>query len=189
MSQLSTNQTVESAPPCAAPVSQADWFKVEVHAHDGQLKSWLRGQFPSVRSEVDDVVQESYLRIWKTKTERPILSAKSFLFTIARNLAINLLRRGKVAPMEANRDLDSLSVLDNGPTAVELLTEHEKMEVLSDALVALPARTRAIFILHKFEGLPQAVVARQLGVSEKSVEYQVARGLRLCEEFFRARGL
>lgn len=58
------------------PEDRSKWFKEEVHLHDGQLKSWLKGTFPSVR-DVDDVVQESYLRIWKAKATEPINSAKA----------------------------------------------------------------------------------------------------------------
>lgn len=163
------------------------WFREQVQPHDGRLKAWLRGSFPSVR-DVDDVVQESYLRIWKTRAARPIRSAKSFLFVIARNLAINVLRRQRVSPVIFDGDLAGSDVLMDEPSAAELLTEREKMELLSDALVALPARTRAIFILHKLEGQSQAGVACQLGITEKAVEHQVARAIRLCEAFIRSRG-
>lgn len=68
-------------------MEQAQWFANEVHAHASQLKAYLRGAFPSVR-DVDDVVQESYLRIWKARAIHPIESAKTFLFTIARRVAL-----------------------------------------------------------------------------------------------------
>lgn len=180
---------VPSAPPCALPPpEQHRWFKEEVHPHDAHLKSWLRGRFPSVR-DAEDVVQDSYLRIWKARASRPIADAKSFLFTIARHLAINLLIRESKNPVVFDGDLADSTVSIDGRSALEILTDQEKIDLLGDALVALPSRTRVIFILHKFEGLPQAEIARRLGCSEKAVEHQVARGFQLCEKFLHRRGL
>jgi DNA-directed RNA polymerase specialized sigma24 family protein len=74
-----------------AVAGQTRWFTEEVHPHDASLKAYLRGSFPSVR-DVDDVVQESYLRIWKARAIHPISSARAFLFRIARHLALDTLR-------------------------------------------------------------------------------------------------
>jgi hypothetical protein len=76
-----------SPPPASSEsttgVDDTRWFSEEVHAHDSQLKAYLHGRFPSVRCEVDDVVQESYLRVWRIRASQPIHSAKAFLFSIA----------------------------------------------------------------------------------------------------------
>jgi len=172
------------APPGPDP---AIWFKEEVHVHDGQLKSYLKGAFPSVR-DVEDVVQESYLRIWKRQALRPVDSTKSFLFTIARNLAINFLRREKGSPIAFEGDLTSLSVLDDGAHVAERLSDREKIELLGVALAALPPKRRAILFLHKFEGLPQAEVAGKFGITPKAVERHVAKALQSCTEFLRRKG-
>jgi RNA polymerase sigma-70 factor (ECF subfamily) len=66
------------------------------------LKAWIAGQFPAVKADVEDVVQESYLRIWKVRLHRPIASAKAFLFTIARHLALDQIRRGKISPITSS---------------------------------------------------------------------------------------
>lgn len=163
------------------------WFAQEVQPHDGQLKAYLRGSFPSVR-DVDDVVQESYLRVWKAKVAQPIESAKAFLFKVARHLALDLVRRNKISPTFSAGDLTGLSVLEDRPGVVDVLSEREKIGLVGDAVVALPARTREIIILHKFQGLSQSAVAQQLGLTEKAVEHQVARGMRLCGDYLRRRG-
>ncbi len=62
------------------PTDQARWFSEEVHPHDTQLKAYLRGAFPTVR-DVDDVVQDSLLRIWTARASRQIGCARA-LFTI-----------------------------------------------------------------------------------------------------------
>jgi RNA polymerase sigma-70 factor (ECF subfamily) len=56
---------------------------------------------------------------------------------------------------------------------------------LHAAIDALPARCREIVILRKIQGLPQKEIARQLGLSESTVQVQASRGLRRCAEFMR----
>ncbi len=184
------------APPCVTATVEettpaerlADWFEKEVHAHDGQLKSWLRGNFPAVR-DVDDVVQESYLRLWKARATQPVRSAKAFLFKIARHVAYDLLRRNKTSPVDPLGDLAILHVIDDRPNAAEALATQEKLDLLVDAVVALPDRCREIIILHKIKGLPQKEIARQLDLSERTVENQCLLALRRCEQYLRAHGL
>lgn len=167
---------------------QSRWFYREVHAHDAALKSYLRASFPAVR-DIDDVVQESYLRIWKARMARPIASTKSFLFQIARHFVIDAARRSQTACTESLGDLSALRVLEDRPDAVESLNYAEKVGILADALASLPARCREIMILRKFHDVPQAEIAHRLGISERTVESQVTRGMRLVAERLRARGL
>src|SRR4051812_10998844 len=95
----------------SGPAETAErWFAEEVQPHDAQLKAYLRRAFPAVR-DVDDVVQESYLRIWRSQAVQPIRSAKAFLFKVARNAALNLVDRQRSSPVFAVGDLASLPVL------------------------------------------------------------------------------
>lgn len=138
--------------------------------------------------DVEDVVQESYLRIWKARASQPIKSAKAFLFTIARHLALDAVRGKASTRFVFVGDVADLSVIDEKPGTIDQIDERELISLVSDAVVALPERTRTIVILHKLQGIPQAEVARRLGLTEKAVERQVARGVELCERFLRRRG-
>jgi len=167
---------------------QSRWFAEQIHPHNGQLKAYLRSVFPSVR-DIDDVVQESYLRIWKARLSRPINSGKSFLFQIARHLAIDVIRARKIAATESLVDFEALPVLDTRPDAATTLSRKERIELLAEALASLPHRTREIIFMRKFQSIPQKVVAARLSVSERTVEAQVAKGMKLCENFLRKRGI
>ena len=185
----STATTSSCPPPCAVPAAEkARWFVDEIHAHDSQLKAYLRGSFPSVR-DVDDVVQESYVRIWKARAVHPIDSAKAFLFTVARNLALKVLRKNENAPFAPHASQAAAEVLDEKPIASEVADMQVKMDLLAEAVMTLPARCREIVILHKIEGLPQAEVAAQLGLSTRTVESQVRIGMKRCLEVLQQRGI
>ena len=175
-------------PPPPANPDQARWFSQEVQPHEPVLRSYLRSTFPTIR-DVDDVVQESYLRIWKTTATQRITSAQAFLFRVARNLALDVIRHESVSPLVPMGSLADLSVLDDRAGVAEVLTREEKGKLLGQALAALPMRCREILFLHKIKGLSQRAVAEQFGLSEKTVANQVALGVNRCEEFFRRRGL
>lgn len=177
-----------SLPERSPAATRGRWFADEVHAHDASLKSYLRGAFPAVR-DVDDVVQESYLRIWKAQAIQPIQFAKAFLFKVARNIAINLVNRERVSPIDVVADLSTLTVIEDGPTAAEGACTREEILLLADGIETLPARCREIFILRRIKGVPQKEIAALLGISEQTVQVQVQRGVRRCEEFLRRHGV
>ena len=167
---------------------QARWFAEEVQPHGAQLKAYLRGSFPAV-GDVEDVVQESYLRIWKARAVQPIESAKAFLFKVARHVALDLVRRERVAPIKAVPDLTAVSVLAEGPNVAESACTNEEIALLAEALDSLAPRCRQIIMLRKFQHLSQKEVAERLGISEGTVQEQVYRGLCRCEIFLLKRGV
>ena len=170
------------------PTDQARWFTEEVHPHDAQLKAYLRGSFPAVH-DVDDVVQESYLRVWRVRAEGPIRSARAFLFTVARRLAIDGTRRHLASPIDAITDLARLRVADETVDIAGEVEQRERVALLGEAIARLPDRCRAVFLLHKIEGLSRRETAERLALAEKTVEVQTARAMERCGEFLRRRGV
>mgnify|MGYP001608945148 CR=1 FL=1 len=167
---------------------QARWFSEEVHAHEASLRAYVRGSFPTVR-DVDDVVQESFLRVWRARLGRPIASSKRFLFIVARHVVLDSIRRARKSPIDSFVDSAGLHVVESRPSVADVLSDQEKIDLLGRAVGALPARCREIIILHKIMGRSQREVAGELGVCEKTVENQVARGVQHCKDFFRQHGI
>ncbi|MGH7944143.1 MAG: RNA polymerase sigma factor [Opitutaceae bacterium] len=182
----SPTTTSDQAP--TADQTQLRWFTEEVHAHDASLKSYLRGSFPSER-DLDDVVQESYLRIWKARTREPINSVKAFLFRVARNIALDRTRRHRTSPLGNVGNLDASCVMDDRPGVIEIVSEGEKERLLSDALSALPPRAHELIILCKLNGLSHRAAAEKLGISERTVDEHLLRGTKRLGEELRKRGL
>src|SRR3954465_9466336 len=111
--------------PAADRPGPPEWFSENVHVHDASLRGYLRNAFPGVR-DVDDVVQESYLRIWKARAAQPILSARAFLFKVAGHVAVDLLRRERVSPVRHLGDLSGVDVLADAPGVAEAVSLQEK---------------------------------------------------------------
>ena len=186
MNSPSHNPALGKTPCATVSLEQTRWFEDEVHAHDARLKSYLRGSFPSI--DVEDVVQESYLRAWFAHAAEPVRSARAFLFTVARRLALNSLRHQKNSPIIAMPDLAALRVLDEGRNAAEAAAVSDEIALLEEAIAALPPRCREIIILCKIQHVAQREIAGRLGISEITVQEQVYRGIRRMEEFFMKRG-
>jgi RNA polymerase sigma-70 factor (ECF subfamily) len=149
--------------------------------------------------DVDDVVQESYLRVWRRQLVQPIsevtgsvtASVKSFLFQVARRLALDALRRKRASPIDpfALPDFSSSSVMEDGPTSRDVACNQQEFELLLDAIDALPARCREVIVLRKLQGKSVAETALQLGISQETVHVHTRRGLQRIQESLRRAGV
>jgi RNA polymerase sigma-70 factor (ECF subfamily) len=162
------------------------WFEKEVQPHEGMLRSYLIGI--ARPSDVDDLVQESYARLLRLREQGRMRSPRGLLFTMARNAAHDLFRRRGTAAILPVTGNEYEGVLDDRPDSAEAVSRRQEMELLADAIEALPERCRAVFILRQIENLSQREIASRLGIAEHTVESQLTKGLRRCEEFFAARG-
>ncbi len=169
-------------------LASSRWFTEEVQVHAGALRAWLRGSFPLL-SDPDNVVQESLTRVWRARQRGDVQSPKSLLFTTARNLALDELRRRKVIPFEPLAETEVSSVWNDADTAADQAARRQELELLHQAIQSLPPRCREVLTLRKLRGLSQKEIAAQLGISEHTVEAQVANGVRGCAKFLARHGL
>jgi RNA polymerase sigma factor (sigma-70 family) len=172
-----------------SPESERDrWFAEEVQTHEPLLRAVLRRSVSSL-ADIDDLIQEAFMRILKAREKRPIRSTKSFLFAVARNAMHDLVRRRTVADSVSITETVSLNVLDDRPGVVDLVIRRQELDLLAEAVRSLPARCRQVFLLRKIQGLSQREIARQLSISENTVETLVAKGARRCADYLRSRGV
>jgi len=164
------------------------WFVEEMQPHESSLRSYLHGSFPAVR-DVDDVVQESFLRVWRARAAQPIASARAFLFKVARHLALDLLRHERRSPIETVGNLAVLNVSEERRAVPAAVSRNEKIQLLIAAIDDLPPKCRQVVILRKLKFVPQREVAVQLGISEKGVEIHLTRGLARCRDYLQKRGV
>jgi RNA polymerase sigma factor (sigma-70 family) len=164
------------------------WFAEQVQVHEGSLRSWLRGKFPAL-SDPDNLVQESLARVWQARITGKVSSPKALLFTTARNLALDQLRRRQVVGIDAIAEIADLAVFEDGPTAADTAAHNQELELLTQAIQSLPERCRQVLTLRKIYGLPQREIAAQLGITEHTVEAQIGSGMRRCAEFLARHGL
>ncbi|MGB5941145.1 MAG: sigma-70 family RNA polymerase sigma factor [Rhodanobacter sp.] len=159
------------------------WFAREILAHEGALMRYLlRNWFH--REEIHDLRQEIYVRIYEAAAKSRPAMPKSFLFATARHLMTDRLRRGRVVSIEAVGDLDALNVLVDEVSPERRTGARQELKRLTDAFDRLPDRCREVVWLRRVEELSQKQVAARMGISEKTVEKQVAKGARLIADYF-----
>lgn len=164
------------------PHADADWFAAHVQPHEAMLRAWLVNRF-GARLSVDDIVQEAYVRVWRAHVAGELHSPKAFLFTTARNLAVDSLRRHHVSRTEALVESDLLNVLDERCDIPETVARNQELALLTEAIQTLPDRCRQIFTLRTVYGLSQREIAEKLGISDRTVAAQLTIGVGKCTEF------
>ena len=167
------------------------WFNEEVQPHESSLRSYLRAVFPSL-PDIDDLVQESYARLIRARETGRVGYAKAFLFTTARNAAIDLFRRRNVHPHESLTDhehLIALPLLDTPPTVIETMERRQRRETLTEAMRVLPERCREVMLLRYLDGCSGKEISERLNISLGTVKGHLLKGVRDCARFFEARGL
>lgn len=167
---------------------QARWFAEEVQPHESDLRLYLRRQFPGI-PDVDDMVQESFVRLLRAREHGHVACVRAYLFTIARNVATALLRRPRIFDENPITDLAFTRIVQSDADVVEQVSTRQEVALLLDAIDTLPGRCREVFILRKLQGVSQRDIAQRLGISEQTVQVQVARGARKCADYLRRQGV
>lgn len=163
-----------------------EWFIREVLPLEGILMRYLRQNWRD-SAEWPDLRQEVYARVYESARGGRPERLTPFLLTTARNLLIDRARKNKVVSIEAYAELDDLSVCELTPE--RHASGRAELHVLIDALDALPARCREAVLLRKVEGMSQREVAAEMGITQDTVEKQIAKGMRAIADAMLARGI
>jgi RNA polymerase sigma-70 factor (ECF subfamily) len=151
------------------------------------LRAWLKAQFRS-EGDIDDIVQEAYLRVLQAHAAGEVHSPKAFLFATARNVMLMRLRHREVARVDALTENAFAGILDESTDVADAVARSQELELLTQAIQSLPERCRQILTLRKIYGLSQREVAAELGIAEHTVEAQGTIALRKLGEFFAQHG-
>ena len=164
------------------------WYKAELLPHVAELRGWLLARYPTL-PDVENLVQDSLVRVYRARTECKVKSPKALLYTVARNRALDQMRRQKIITFESMTEDGVSSVYMNDVDIRESVSKHEEIELLAEAIRTLPERCRQVVTLRTAYGLSQREIASRLGITENTVERHMSKGIRRCTEFFAQRGL
>jgi len=173
---------------------------------DSQRKDSLKGEFEDVYFEcyaslkaaigkyvkhpedVEDIVQETFVRTYEAKRKTRILKLKAYFFTTARNLSL------KHKSLHANKitgyleDLGISEVYDD-KTSVEAEVEaHEQFSIFCEAVRELPLQCRRVFILKKIYDFSHEEIADRLGITVSTTNQHLAKGIARCTLYMREKG-
>ena len=129
-------------------------------------------------SEAQDVAHDAYLRVYpdgdKTAAEQP----EAVLYTTARRLAINRLKRRSISPIAPDGTTVETAA-SSAPGVAQQVMARQEFRLLQEAIAQLPEGCRAVLLLRKVELLSHREISERLGIAVSTVEKQHARALRL----------
>lgn len=151
------------------------WFVREILPLEGILMNYLQHNWRN-SSDLPDLRQEVYSRVFQAAREHIPDNPKRFLLTSARNLLIDLVRRRQVVPMETFADVDALGVAAETPEPDIVVIEKDELRRIAIALSELPPRTREAIELTYFHDLSCTEIAKRMGVAVPVASKLIARG-------------
>jgi len=163
-------------------------FQTVFHTHYKPLCSYA---FTLIKNKdnCEDIVQEVFTRIWEDRKD--LIAAPSvrfYLFVAVRNNCISFLRRDKRFPIVEWKDEGS-SFSDPSPVDPGAGPAHDHTPVLEEAIGRLPPKCREVFTLTRISGMSYRQVAEALEISEKTVENQVGKALKMLRAFLKEKGV
>ena len=156
------------------------WVAAEVIVHEAAVRAWLKRTMNV--DDVEDIIQESYCRIAGLTDVSHIRNGRAYLFTTARMLVLERIRRARVVSIDTAFELEKFDPVDEGPSPEQVTSSHQELRRVKRLIDSLPERCRDVFRMRKIDGLSQREVATRLNVSEHTVENDVVKGLRLILE-------
>lgn len=158
-----------------APSSRPD-FPGLYRATVAPLRRYLT-RFLGDPAEAQDIAHDAYLRVWPTVARHAAEKPEALLYTTARRLALNRLKRRRLAPFTTAPLPDAAPA--TAPGVVQQVIARQDLARLEMAMAQLPEGCRTVLLLRKIELLSHQEIADRLGIAISTVEKQHARALRL----------
>lgn len=131
--------------------------------------------------EIEDIVQETYVRVCQYEKKDAIIKPEAFLMRTARNLAIDYLKRAETRLVDSSdENPELLEFNDESDFTLQQAVSDQEFGQFCEAVRLLPVQCRKVFVLKKVYGYSQKEIAKKLGLSQSTVEKHVALGIERC---------
>lgn len=149
------------------------------------LRNYLR-RFLRNPSEAEEIAHDAYLRIYPYAQKGTAEKPEALLFTTARRLAINRIKRRQIAPFSTTQAPEDNAVSPQ-PGVAEQVMARQELQALEEAIAGLPPGCRQVLLLRKVELLSHQEISERLGIAISTIEKQHARALRLLRAALEAK--
>jgi len=139
---------------------------------DSRLRGFLRRR-PVADVEVEDLMQETFLRLAHRADLAEVHQLEPYLFQTARSVINDHLRRQSARITLDGSDEEAWQSVPDELSPERCAIGSESLQTMASVLAKLPERARHAFILNRFEGMSYQTIARRLGVSVSSIEKDI----------------
>jgi RNA polymerase sigma-70 factor (ECF subfamily) len=157
-------------------VCREDVYNSLFRTHSKTIFNFIYYKFGN-EEKAYDAVQEAFLKLWENCAKVAPTKAKSFVYTVANNVYLNVIKAEKVRLKYAD---DTLKTSNESPEF--LLEEKQFQEKLEKALADLPENQRTTFLLNRIDGKKYAEIAEMENVSVKAIEKRMHLALKTLRE-------
>lgn len=154
--------------------------------HSRELRNFL-GTMMRSREDIEDLMQETFLRLVSLERPETIRSPKAYVFSLAHNLVVDHYRKHKASTIDRSVALDECEEVVVQPPAERGMDARRDLDMLQSAIMELPEKTQKIFILRKFHDRSYADLAHDFNMSEQAIRQHVSRGLKECMAYMQAK--
>jgi RNA polymerase sigma-70 factor (ECF subfamily) len=129
----------------------------------------------------EDTYQSMYFKVVAVPGDPPIEDKRAYLYRVAYHHAVD---RSRTQAREQKLFQDAAELLNAEPAAdsTRVVFAREELRRITEVILALPERTREIFVLSRYHGLPEREIAARLGISKSLVAKHIYRALRFIEQ-------
>ena len=144
------------------------------------LSRYLRRYFAR-HQDIEDVVQETFLRAYISEQRNEIVHPKGFLFQVAKNVALTELTR-KSRQITDYLEESGIPVVAGAEASVhEEIEAQEMLGLYCEAIASLSDKCREVFLLRKVHGLRHKEIAERMSLWVSSVAKYLRQGALVCE--------
>lgn len=154
--------------------------------HESSLKRFI-GRLTRHAPDVEDITQEAFLRAFAVERDRAIAQPKSFLFRIAKHLALSHLTSKARQITGYLEDSGDAADPATASSAEDEVSAEQSLALHCEAVVSLSPQCRQVYLLRKVHGLSHKEIAVHLGIAVSTVEKHLLKGIEQCDRFIRDR--
>lgn len=170
--------------------NRKEQFEIKFKEYYPRLCSIAYGYIPDAES-CEDVVQEAFISVWeKEKDTLPENEFYAYLVRCVRNGCISYLRKDKKGLILSMDEVQVPQMEQWSENHEAEQTKHQHPEdILNEIMKILPERCREIFLMSKLHAMKYREIANKLNISEKTVENQMGKAIRLLRQYAATRPL
>jgi len=143
-----------------------------IEEYGAKLRIYLANNL-RVYEDVDDLLQELYIRLMTYPELEKVESIKSFVFTIAKNLLRDKSRRAYTRAAKLSVSIDSVDIPIESTNPERIALDQDELKRMSRVIALLPPNCKKAFLLHRIDGCSHKEIALNMGVSTSMVEKHI----------------